>query len=1367
CGTCPAAAPAWTYDWALPSDNGPVSGTTYTITAYATDNLAQNDISPASVGSILVDTVGPSVSVTDPANAAIDVTLDGVVTIDWNEDVDCTTVIDANITTDLGTITNTGCSAAQGTFQTGTQAYETVYTIDISTNVKDANGNAMGSLYSFTYKTAGQEVTGFTATDLGTDGNLLLSWTNPSYTGFTAVKIVRAEGAPPPPGCSIGTVVYDGTVSPQTDSGLTNSTEYFYLACTYDSDTGTGGDQYTFGMSTSGIPSSSDSTPPEDTTDLSSTGQTTTSVTLQWTAAGDDGATGTATLYDVRYSTGTLDAASYPTDTQATGEPAPSVGGSTESFTVNSLSCGTTYQFGLKTEDETPNSSALSNVITQATAACPDATPPEDTTDLSSTAQTETSVTLQWTAAGDDGAAGTATLYDVRYSTGTLDAASYPTDTQATGEPAPSVGGSTESFTVNSLSCGTTYQFGLKTEDEIPNSSALSNVLTQATSACTNPEPETAITAPAVSEMVVSDPYTITGTATDDSQITAVYVNIQRSSDSKYWNDIGSTWDGAAPNNTATCLSGGCNASSENWEYTWDLPIDNGPVSGTTYTITALARDDFPQNDSTPASVGSVKVDTVGPSVSSTVPTNAEVDVALNGTVTINWNEDVDCTTVIDANITTNPGTITNTGCAGAQGTFQTGSQVTSTVYTVDVSTSVKDANGNLMGSIYSFTYSTVAPGDTPPETTVDDPSASATLLTTPYTIAGTALDDNLISAVFVNIQRASDNKYWNDTGSTWDASAPNNTATCLTGGCNAATENWEYSWDLPADNASTTYTITAFARDSLAQDDPSPASVASIVVDTVAPTVTSTDPANDAVGIALDGVVTIDWVETMDCTTVIDANITTTLGTLTKIGCGGTQATFQTGSQVIDTSYTVTISTSVKDANGIAMTSAYNFSYTTSGSDATPPDDTVDLSSTAQSETSVSLSWTAPGDDGAVGTATLYDVRYSTGTVSTGSWAGDSQATGEPAPLLAGSTESFTVTGLTCGTTYTFGLKTEDDGSNSSGLSNVITQATQDCSSGFPPNGIFNTSANWAIVKDFGTNATETCAYDGTKTQTADGTGSVNAHADERNDQVNCSITQTLASPVDGGSTINTASIYSWLETNFEGTVDNVSIDLELDDATAVNILDSGELTHSAAWTQYTNAGAPGAQALPYVVPAARTVTKVIIYVDAFAGGNNGAIADHWVDDISITYTPYVDTYAPEDITDLATSNSTLVSVDLDWTAPGDDAAVGTAFTYDIRYSTSTITAGNWASATQVSGEPSPSVASTAESMTVGSLACETTYYFAIKATDESSNTNSLSNVPSATTVICPDFIAPADTTDLSSTAQTDLSVTLSWTAA
>jgi hypothetical protein len=89
---------------------------------------------------------------------------------------------------------------------------------------------------------------------------------------------------------------------------------------------------------------------------------------------------------------------------------------------------------------------------------------------------------------------------------------------------------------------------------------------------------------------------------------------------------------------------------------------------------------------------------------------------------------------------------------------------------------------------------------------------------------------------------------------------------------------------------------------------------------------------------------------------------------------------------------------------------------------------------------------------------------------------------------------------------------------------------------------------------------------------------------------------------------------------------------------------------------------------------------------------------------------------------------------VDLTWTAPGDDGATGTATSYDIRYSTSSITSeAEFDAASVVPGSPTPQPGGTSETFTVTSLPSGT-YYFAIKAEDDAGNIGAVSNSPSAT---------------------------------
>lgn len=111
---------------------------------------------------------------------------------------------------------------------------------------------------------------------------------------------------------------------------------------------------------------------------------------------------------------------------------------------------------------------------------------------------------------------------------------------------------------------------------------------------------------------------------------------------------------------------------------------------------------------------------------------------------------------------------------------------------------------------------------------------------------------------------------------------------------------------------------------------------------------------------------------------------------------------------------------------------------------DAVPPAAVTDLVATPLSDSTITLSWTAPGDDGAIGTATSYQVRRSSSRIQSDSdFASATPVAGPPVPSPAGSAESFLDTGLAPDTVYFFGMKAADDSSNTSGLSNASVAVT------------------------------------------------------------------------------------------------------------------------------------------------------------------------------------------------------------------------------------------------------------------------------------------------------------------------------------
>jgi formylglycine-generating enzyme required for sulfatase activity len=101
---------------------------------------------------------------------------------------------------------------------------------------------------------------------------------------------------------------------------------------------------------------------PSPVIDLSaSTGASPGTVELSWVAPGDDATTGTASVYIVRYNAEPITEDNWASSADVSGEPVPQPAGSLESMTVSGLVPGQATHFALKTQDEVPNTSSVSN----------------------------------------------------------------------------------------------------------------------------------------------------------------------------------------------------------------------------------------------------------------------------------------------------------------------------------------------------------------------------------------------------------------------------------------------------------------------------------------------------------------------------------------------------------------------------------------------------------------------------------------------------------------------------------------------------------------------------------------------------------------------------------------------------------------------------------------------------------------------------------------------------------------------------------------------------------------------------------------------------------------------------------------------
>jgi hypothetical protein len=93
----------------------------------------------------------------------------------------------------------------------------------------------------------------------------------------------------------------------------------------------------------------------------------------------------------------------------------------------------------------------------------------------------------------------------------------------------------------------------------------------------------------------------------------------------------------------------------------------------------------------------------------------------------------------------------------------------------------------------------------------------------------------------------------------------------------------------------------------------------------------------------------------------------------------------------------------------------------------------------------SITLNWTAPGDDGLIGRAARYDLRYSNKPITVANFATATLASGLPAPAGCGTVETFRIDGLVTGLPYYFAIKAMDAAGNWSTISNVIVRGPQE----------------------------------------------------------------------------------------------------------------------------------------------------------------------------------------------------------------------------------------------------------------------------------------------------------------------------------
>ncbi|MGA9525360.1 MAG: Ig-like domain-containing protein [Myxococcaceae bacterium] len=96
-------------------------------------------------------------------------------------------------------------------------------------------------------------------------------------------------------------------------------------------------------------------------------------------------------------------------------------------------------------------------------------------------------------------------------------------------------------------------------------------------------------------------------------------------------------------------------------------------------------------------------------------------------------------------------------------------------------------------------------------------------------------------------------------------------------------------------------------------------------------------------------------------------------------------------------------------------------------------PSAPAQFTASTRNHESIRLQWIAPGDDGVLGTALAYDLRYATSAISTETEFAQATVFATNSPATPGIAEEASITGLPAGTDFYFAIRATDGAGNSS----------------------------------------------------------------------------------------------------------------------------------------------------------------------------------------------------------------------------------------------------------------------------------------------------------------------------------------------
>lgn len=313
-----------------------------------------------------------------------------------------------------------------------------------------------------------------------------------------------------------------------------------------------------------------------------------------------------------------------------------------------------------------------------------------------------------------------------------------------------------------------------------------------------------------------------------------------------------------------------------------------------------------------------VEITGVCPIVVSTIPANGATSVPLAQVITVKFNEEMDPSSITSASFfIRSSAVLTGTySYNDSTATFTPGSPLTAnTTYTGTVTTDARDLNGNYLQTDYVWSFST---GTTlAPMVTNTDPADLET---------GVVLN----KTVEANFNMPMNAATINTTTFTLMDSVTNIPGVVTYSG---TTANFNPNADL---NVNTEYTATITTGAENTTGDAIPADyVWTFTTGTlVAPTVISTDPADLATDVPLNKIITADFSETMNATTINGTTFTLSHGAVTVAGIvsyAGVTATFTPTDLLLSgTTYTATITNGAENVAGTSLVSNYVWTFNT-----------------------------------------------------------------------------------------------------------------------------------------------------------------------------------------------------------------------------------------------------------------------------------------------------------------------------------------------------------------------------------------------------------------------------------------------------